>query len=108
MRTTRRLLESVGVVMVLAAVIVLLRLTTMPVAGQAPSTTAWGHLNLEGIWLDVYATPLKSGPNGILSPSPGRSFERGERGTAQDVSSVFASVSFIGSRSSSASCPPTA
>ena len=28
-------------------------------AGQTPSETAWGHPNLEGIWLDVYNTPLE-------------------------------------------------
>ena len=55
----RRLLESLGVATVLTAVMVLLQLTTVPVGGQAPSTTAWGHPNLEGIWLDVYATPLE-------------------------------------------------
>ena len=126
---TRRLLESVGVVMVLAAVIVLLRLTTVPVAGQASSATAWGHPNLEGIWLDVYATPLERNPalgdrefataeeraerdqaRIGLAPAPGRSFERGERGSAQDVSSaynaVFTSVKPAGPRTSLIVDPP--
>ena len=55
---TRRLLESLGVATVLATVMVLL-VNAVPVGGQAPSATAWGHPNLEGIWLDVYATPFE-------------------------------------------------
>ena len=55
----RRLLESLGVATVLATIMVLLQLTAVPVEGQAPSKTAWGHPNLEGIWLDVYATPFE-------------------------------------------------
>ena len=57
---TRRLLESLGVATALATVMVLL--TTGSVVGQAPSTTLWGHPNLEGIWLDVYATPFERSP----------------------------------------------
>ena len=55
----RRVLESLGVTAVIATVVVLLQLTTVSVGGQAPSATAWGHPNLEGIWLDVYATPFE-------------------------------------------------
>ncbi len=55
---TRRLLESLGVATVLATVMVLL-LNAVPVEGQAPSATTWGHPNLEGIWLDVYSTPFE-------------------------------------------------
>ena len=125
----RRQLESVGVVMVLGAVVVLLRLTTIPVAGQAAGTTAWGHPDLEGIWLDVYSTPFERAPElgdrefataeeraardqarlG-LSPTATRSFERGERGTAADVSSaynaVFTSVKPAGPRTSLVVDPP--
>ena len=57
MEMRRRLLESLGVATVLATVMVLLQLTA--VSGQAPSATAWGHPNLEGIWLDVYSTPFE-------------------------------------------------
>ena len=53
----RRLLESLGVAMVLATVMALL--TTVSVGGQVPNATAWGHPNLEGIWLDVYTTPFE-------------------------------------------------
>ena len=53
----RRLLESLGVATAIASVMVLLQLAT--VGGQAPAATAWGHPNLEGIWLDVYTTPFE-------------------------------------------------
>ena len=55
----RRLLEALGVVTVITTIMVLLQLTAVSVGGQAPSATAWGHPNLEGIWLDVYATPFE-------------------------------------------------
>ena len=58
MGMTRRLLESLGVATVLATVMVLL-VNAVPVGGQAPSATPWGHPNLEGIWLDVYSTPFE-------------------------------------------------
>ncbi|MEE2965940.1 MAG: hypothetical protein VX427_17605 [Acidobacteriota bacterium] len=54
----RRLLESLGVATVCATVMALL-VNAVPVGGQAPETTVWGHPNLEGIWLDVYATPFE-------------------------------------------------
>ena len=55
---TRQLLESFGVATVLATVMVVLA-NAVPVGGQASDVTAWGHPNLEGIWLDVYATPFE-------------------------------------------------
>jgi hypothetical protein len=55
----RRQLESLGVATLMATVMVLLQLTTVSLEGQAPKATAWGHPNLEGIWLDVYDTPLE-------------------------------------------------
>ena len=55
----RRLLEALGVVTVITTIMVLLQLAAVSVGGQAPSATAWGHPNLEGIWLDVYATPFE-------------------------------------------------
>ena len=55
----RRLIESFGVATAIATVAVLLQLAAVPVEGQAPSETPWGHPNLEGIWLDVYATPFE-------------------------------------------------
>ena len=123
MRMTRRLLESVGVAIVLAIVIVLLRLTT--VAGQAPSATAWGHPNLEGIWLDVYRTPFERDPalgdrefatdeeraeqDLARMADPGRDQREGV-GTAQDVSgaynAVYTSVKPTGPRTSLVVDPP--
>ena len=61
----RRLIESVGVLAVLVAVTMLLKLA--PVAGQGQSDAAqgpaaltpWGEPNLEGIWTTDYQTPLE-------------------------------------------------
>ena len=61
----RRLIESIGVLAVLVAVTMLLKLA--PVAGQSQSDpppgpaalTAWGEPNLEGIWTTDYQTPLE-------------------------------------------------
>ena len=121
---TRRLMESVGVAIVLGAAIVLLRLTTVPVAGQAPTTTAWGHPNLEGIWLDVYSTPLQRAPElgdrefataeeraaQDQSRMGAGSQTRGPTGTAQDVSgaynAVYTSVKPAGPRTSLIVDPP--
>ena len=55
----RRLLESLGVATAIATVAVLLQFPAVPVEGQGPSETPWGHPDLEGIWLDVYATPFE-------------------------------------------------
>jgi len=122
---TRRVLESVGVLMVLAAVVVLLRLTTVPVTGQSQSTTAWGHPSLDGIWLDVYRTPLERnqalGDREFLTDEeraeqdlarmgdPRRDRREGV-GTAQDVSGayneVYTSVKPTGPRTSLVVDPP--
>ena len=124
MRMTRRVLESVGVAMVLATFIVLLRLSTVPVAGQAPNVTAWGHPNLEGIWLDVYSTPLQRAPelgNREFATAEERAERdqsrmgagnqsRGPAGTPQDVSgaynAVYTSVKPAGPRTSLVVDPP--
>ncbi len=58
----RRLLELLGVAAATVAVAVLLQLTPVSVEGQEPATTPWGHPDLEGIWLDVYSTPLERAP----------------------------------------------
>ena len=59
MRT--RLLESMSVAMVILAVVAFLKLTSVPVSGQAPSAakTAWGEPDLQGIWSDDYQLPLE-------------------------------------------------
>ena len=58
----RRLLELLGVATAIATVAVLLQVTPVSGQGQEPATTAWGHPDLEGIWLDVYSTPLQRAP----------------------------------------------
>ena len=58
----RRLLESVGVLVAFTTILVFLQLTAVPMSGQTANTTDWGHPNLEGIWLDVYATPFERAP----------------------------------------------
>ena len=66
----RRILELVGVVAVLIAVTVLLKLAPVPVAGQAQTApgqgeaapaapTPWGEPNLQGIWTNDYEIPLQ-------------------------------------------------
>jgi len=115
--------------MTFAALVVVLQLTTAPLWGQAAEATAWGHPNLEGIWLDVYSTPFERsrelGDREFataeeraetdqarigLDVSAGRSFQRGPRGTAQDVSgaynAVFTSVKPAGPRTSLVVDPP--
>ena len=115
----QRVLKSVGLITVLAAVVVVLLFTMAPLVGQAPSTTAWGHPNLEGIWLDVYATPFERAPelgdrefataeeraarDQARTRDAGRDRRQGV-GTAQDVSgaynAVYTSVKPAGPRTS--------
>ena len=95
-----RVLESLGVVMVLATIVVVLQFTAVPMRGQTAGTNAWGHPNLEGIWLDVYATPFERAPelgdrefatpeeratrDQVRMGNVGRD-RRGPRGSPQDV-----------------------
>jgi len=73
----RRLLEALGVVAVLLAVTLLLKLTPAAVAGQSPAAqatggqaaktagapkTPWGEPDLQGIWTDDFQTPLQRAP----------------------------------------------
>ena len=121
-----RLLESLGVVIVLATILVVLQLTAVPMGGQAEGTNAWGHPNLEGIWLDVYATPFQRAPElgdrEFATPeeratrdqanmrNAGRDRREGV-GTPQDVSgaynAVYTSVKPAGPRTSLVVDPPT-
>jgi hypothetical protein len=70
----RRFLELIGVAAVVTAVIVLLKLAPVSVAGQASrpaatggavttagpvAKTPWGEPDLQGIWNDPYLTPLQ-------------------------------------------------
>ena len=115
----RRLLDSLGVAMALAVVVVVFPLAAVPALGQATGTTAWGHPDLEGIWLDVYDTPLERAPelgdrefataeervarDEARRTDPGRN-RRGPSGSPQDVSGayngVYSSVKPAGPRTS--------
>jgi len=66
----RRLLESLGVAAVLMALGMYLQASVVSVVAQAPADraaagtgrapkTAWGHPDLQGIWLDEFDTPLE-------------------------------------------------
>ena len=121
----RRLSRSLRVVMMFAAIILLLQLTRVQVAAQAPSETVWGHPNLEGIWLDVYTTPFERAPelgdrefttaeeraarDQARIGNAGRN-RRGPRGSPQDVSGayneVYTSAKPAGPRTSLVVDPP--
>ena len=85
---TRRRFRSLGAATAIATVVVLVQLTAVPVGGQAPSTTVWGHPNMEGIWLDVYSTPFErscEAPCGFTYPDVGdREFATAEERAARD------------------------
>ena len=121
----RRLLELFGVATVCVTITVILHLTSVSVGGQAPASTAWGHPNLEGIWLDVYATPFERAPefgtrelttaeerterDQARMGDAGRD-RRGPAGSSQDVSgaynAVYTSVKPAGPRTSLVVDPP--
>ena len=71
---SRRLLELIGLAAVFMAVVVLLKLGPVPVAGQGPTAAAkagetekagpatktpWGDPDLQGIWTNDYEIPLQ-------------------------------------------------
>jgi hypothetical protein len=117
----RRLLESLGVSIVLAAIVILLRIAAVPVAGQGPAAkpaatptttasapkTPWGHPDLQGIWLDEFNTPLeraaqyanrefftdaeRRAQDDERSGQVGRN-RRVERGSQQDVAGAYNAV----------------
>ena len=132
----RRILELIGVAAVFLAVIVLLKLATVPGAGQASTTagaaaatgpaakTPWGEPDLQGIWTDVYLTPLQRSARyagkefftdeeraaldeqrAVIELRP-----RQQKGTERDVAgaynSVFMSVRPTGRRTSLVVDPP--
>src|SRR5262245_28279739 len=129
----RRFLDSLGVAVVMAAVILFLH---QAAAGQAPASkpaaegaavpkTAWGHPDLQGIWLDEFDTPLerpakfaskeffteedRAAQDKERSGNAGRN-ERAEVGSRQDVAgaynAVFTSAKPTGRRTSLVVDPP--
>ena len=123
MEMRRRLLNSFGVATGLASAMVLLQV--MSVAGQSPSLTAWGHPNLEGIWLDVYDTPFERaaelGDRELATPeeraardtarmiNPGRNERSGRaaRDVAGAYNAVYTSAKPAGPRTSLVVDPPS-
>ena len=120
----RRLLESLGVATVMATVMVLLQLSAVSVGGQTPSATAWGHPNLEGIWLDVYATPFERAAElgdrelatdeeraardqaRMVSPGRNRRGDDGRTDVAGAYNAVYTSAKPAGPRTSLVVDPP--
>jgi hypothetical protein len=137
----RRFLDALGVAGVLAALVLFLHQTA---AGQAPASkppeqpaapkaaekgpvpkTAWGHPDLQGIWLDEFDTPLerprryadkefftedeRAAQDKERSGNIGRN-ERAEVGSRQDVAgaynAVFTSAKPTGRRTSLVVDPP--
>ena len=120
-----RLFALIGVLAVPTAIVIGLQVGSVSVDGQTQDTTAWGPPNLEGIWLDVYATPLERDPalgdrefttaeeraerDQARMGSVGRD-RRVTRGSQQDVAgaynAVYTSVKPAGPRTSLVVDPP--
>ena len=64
----RRSIAFISAAALAAAVILLLKVATLPVSGQTPapagaaSRTPWGEPDLQGIWTNDYETPLQRSP----------------------------------------------
>ena len=126
----RRLLEAIGVAAVIVAVAGILKVSRGSVEGTAASTgsspkTAWGEPDLQGIWTDVFQTPLqrpakyanqefftdqeRAELDAQRSAIPRRD-QRVERGSERDVAgaynAVFQSVKPTGRRTSLVVDPP--
>lgn len=135
---SKRLIQVIGAVAVIVAVALLLKITRVPVLGlsgdpdttSAPGSglkTAWGDPDLQGIWTDIYQTPLqrpakyankeffteeeRAALDEARALAP-RQNDTGiaKRGTEQDVSgaynSVFTSLKYTGRRTSLIVDPP--
>ena len=122
-----RLIGVIGVVAMVIAAAGLLRLTRVPAEGQTPAATktAWGEPDLQGIWTDVYQTPLqrpaKFAQKELFTDEERaeldtqragipRRDQRVERGSERDVAgaynAVFQSVRPTGKRTSLVVDPP--
>ncbi len=119
----RRQWQSLCTAAVLAAVMAFVQVTTVTVEGQA-NTTAWGHPNLEGIWLDVYDTPFERAPElgnrefatpeeraardeaRMINPGRNERSGRAARDVAGAYNAVFTSARPAGPRTSLVVAPP--
>ena len=120
-----RLVKSLGVAALVASVMVFLQFTSVSVGGQAPASTAWGHSNLEGIWLDVYATPFERAPEfgtrelataeertardqaRMVNPGRNQRADRAGQDVAGAYNAVYTSAKPAGPRTSLVIDPPT-
>ena len=125
----RRLVEAIGVAVVIVAVAGLLKLTRVPAEGAAGTNgaprTAWGEPDLQGIWTDQYQTPLQRPAQYATKElftdqeraeldkqraGIPRRDQRVERGSERDVAgaynAVFQSVKPTGRRTSLVVDPP--
>jgi hypothetical protein len=115
---SRRLFELIGLGTLISVLIVLLKLALVPLAGQAPATTApaavktpWGEPDLGGIWTSESETPLQR-PARYASKEFFTDEERAEldkrraeliykdsrqhaRGSEQDVGGAYSTAIFI-------------
>ena len=131
----RRLLESLGVAAMMVALVLFLH-SAVPLPAQAPADkatagagrvpkTAWGHPDLQGIWLDEFDSPLerpakyatqeffteaeRTAQDQERSGNAGRNL-RADVGSRQDVAgaynAVFTSAKPTGRRTSLVVDPP--
>jgi hypothetical protein len=125
---TTRVFGFVGAVAVILGLVGFLSFTAVPVAGQAPASlkTAWGEPDLQGIWEQVYNTPLERatryGNREFFTDEERAEFDRrravvqgrdkrvAEVGTERDVAgaynAVFTSRRYAGRRTSQIVDPP--
>jgi hypothetical protein len=122
----KRLLQVLGVVAVILAVVVLLKMAPAGSASASPALrTAWGDPDLQGIWTDDYQTPLQR-PSKYANKAEFTEEERAELdrqraailrrnqrveiGTERDVAgaynAVFQSIKHTGKRTSLVVDPP--
>jgi hypothetical protein len=119
----KRFLQSIGVALALMIVAVLLKLSSSPVAGQAPPPgesaekagpapkTAWGAPDLQGIWTNTHEIPLQR-PSRFADKETftdeeiaeldkqrgailSQDVRRHERGSEQDVGGAYSTNIFL-------------
>ena len=118
----RRVLELIGVLTVIMAVTVLLKLAPVPVAGRAQrapgqagaapaAPTPWGEPDLQGIWTTNYEIPLqrparyadqefftdeeRAELDRERARIIGSDQRRSERGSEQDVGGAYSAAIFL-------------
>src|SRR5436305_2073352 len=120
---SKRVLGCIGTVAVILVVVGLLKVTSVPVAGQARTApapkTAWGEPDLQGIWNQMFTVPLQRAAGAadkeVLTEAERKARDeartkvvgrdrRSETGTERDVAgaynAVFTSIRPAGERTS--------